>query len=46
MQHYREMGTFFDSGNWVNLMKKVVDTAIYTAILLIIVIYLKLMCIN
>ena len=46
MQHYREMGTLLNSGNWVNLMKKVVDTAIYTAILLIIVIYLKLMCVD
>ena len=40
------MGTLLNSGNWVNLMKKVVDTAIYTAILLIIVIYLKLMCVD
>ena len=46
MLHYREMGTLLNSGNLVNLMKKVVDTAIYTAILLIIVIYLKLMCVD
>ena len=34
------------SGKWVNLIKKVLYTAIYTTILLIIVMYLKLMCVD
>ena len=46
MLHYREMGTKLNSGNWVDLSKKVLNTAIYTHSFLINLMYLKLMYVN
>ena len=36
------MGTLFNFGNWVNLMKKVLNTAIHTNIIPSIYMYIKL----
>ena len=46
MLHYREIGTLLNSGNWVDLSKKVFNTAIYTLFMLIMSMYLKLMCVD